>query len=65
MEKLIERILSDDLMIDDVIAQAATNNKPFLEDMNDTEIQYFKIGFDEGIRMAAEILQEIAAIKEK
>lgn len=59
MEKLIERILSDDLMIDDVIAQAATNNKPFLEDMNDTEIQYFKIGFDEGIRFAEQVINEI------
>ena len=58
--RLIDKIMSDEgLTMEEIIAGAAKENQIYLKDMNGFEWHYFKMGLDEGIRIAVEILEEV------
>lgn len=65
MGNLLKIIEGGEITLQTIIENAAEGHAGTLQTMNDHDYKYFEIGFIEGIRIAAEILQEIAAIKEK
>lgn len=58
--RLIDKIMSDEgLTMEEIIAGAAKENQIHLKNMNGFEQHFFKMGLDEGIRIAVEILEEV------
>ena len=61
-QKLIDRVMSDSfegLTMEEIIAGAAKENQIYLVDMNGFEMHYFRIGFNEGLRLVDRILKEV------
>lgn len=59
-ERVIDKIMSGDgLTMDEIIAGAKDENQDYLTDMNSTELRYFRIGLDEGLRLAVQIIKEV------
>ena len=58
--KKVERIMQgENFTLEDIIAGAAKENQIHLQEMNGFEQFFFKIGFNEGIRFAKAVLDEI------
>ena len=58
--KKVERIMrGEKFTLEEIIAGAAKENQIHLRGMNGFEQFFFKIGFDEGIRFAKQVLDEI------
>ena len=61
-QKLIDRVMSDSfngLTMEEIIAGAAKENQIYLVNMNGFEMHYFRIGLNEGLRLAERILKEV------
>ena len=61
-QKLIDRVMSDSfegLTMEEIIANASKKNQIYLVDMNGFEMHYFRIGLNEGLRLAERILKEV------
>ena len=58
--RLVDRIQAGGgLTMDEIIAGAKDENQDYLTDMNSTELRYFRIGLDEGLRLAVQIIKEV------
>ena len=58
--RLVDRIQAGGgLTMDEIIAGAKDENQDYLTDMNSVELRYFRIGLDEGLRLAVRILNEV------
>lgn len=59
-KRLIDRVMSEEgLTLEEIIAGAAKENQIYLKDMNGFEWHYFKIGFEEGIRLMEKVIKEL------
>ncbi len=67
MEKtLVERIMQgEDIPMEEIIAGASEEKQIHLRGMNGFEQFFFKIGLNEGLRIAARIIEEVADRKEQ